>query len=211
MAYDLEEQEQLDEFKAWWKLHGQKVVVLITTLVVVYLGYQGWHYYQDQQSLKASTQYENLLKLDITDAKNLKAIQSVSAQLMDKYSSTPYAGRAALTAAKANFQANEIKSAKSQLEWAANNAKEDAIQAMALLELASLQFEEKDYAGALKTLGKKHTSGFDGLFADLKGDVLVAQGKPADAKVAYKEALEKLDSQGRLLRFTQHKLEVLGN
>jgi len=103
MAYDLEEQEQLDEFKAWWKLHGQKVVVLITTLVVVYLGYQGWHYYQDQQSLKASTQYENLLKLDITDAKNLKAIQSVSAQLMDKYSSTPYAGRAALTAAKANF------------------------------------------------------------------------------------------------------------
>jgi predicted negative regulator of RcsB-dependent stress response len=211
MAYDLEEQEQLDEFKAWWKLHGPKVVVLITTLVVVYLGYQGWHYYQDQQSLKASTQYENLLKLDITDAKNLKAIQSVSAQLMDKYSSTPYAGRAALTAAKANFQANEIKSAKSQLEWAANNAKEDAIQAMALLELASLQFEEKDYAGALKTLGKKHTSGFDGLFADLKGDVLVAQGKPADAKVAYKEALEKLDSQGRLLKFTQHKLEVLGN
>lgn len=211
MAYDLEEQEQLDEFKAWWKLHGQKVVVLITTLVVVYLGYQGWHYYQDQQSLKASTQYENLLKLDITEAKNLKAIQSVSAQLMDKYSSTPYAGRAALTAAKANFQANEIKSAKSQLEWAANNAKEDAIQAMALLELASLQFEEKDYAGALKTLGKKHTSGFDGLFADLKGDVLVAQGKPADAKVAYKEALEKLDSQGRLLKFTQHKLEVLGN
>ena len=211
MAYDLEEQEQLDEFKAWWKLHGQKVVVLITTLVVVYLGYQGWHYYQDQQSLKASTQYENLLKLDITEAKNLKAIQSVSAQLMDKYSSTPYAGRAALTAAKANFQANEIKSAKSQLEWAANNAKEDAIQAMALLELASLQFEEKDYAGALKTLGKKHTSGFDGLFADLKGDVLVAQGKPADSKVAYKEALEKLDSQGRLLKFTQHKLEVLGN
>jgi predicted negative regulator of RcsB-dependent stress response len=211
MAYDLEEQEHLDEFKAWWKLHGPKVVVLITTLVVVYLGYQGWHYYQDQQSLKASTQYENLLKLDITDAKNLTAIQSVSAQLMDKYSSTPYAGRAALTAAKANFQANEIKSAKSQLEWAANNAKEDAIQAMALLELASLQFEEKDYAGALKTLGKKHTSGFDGLFADLKGDVLVAQGKPTDAKVAYKEALEKLDSQGRLLKFTQHKLEVLGN
>jgi predicted negative regulator of RcsB-dependent stress response len=211
MAYDLEEQEQLDEFKAWWKLHGKKVVTLITTLVVVYLGYQGWHYYQDQQSLKASTQYENLLKLDITDAKNLKAIQSVSSQLMDKYSSTPYAGRAALTAAKANFQANEVKSAKSQLEWAAKNAKEDAIQAMALLELASLQFEEKDYAGALKTLGEKHTSGFDGLFADLKGDVLVAQGKPADAKVAYKEALEKLDSQGRLLKFTLHKLEVLGN
>lgn len=211
MAYDLEEQEQLDEFKAWWKLHGRNVVTLVTVLVIGYLGYQGWRYYQVQQSLKASARYENLVKLDVNDAKNLKAIQSVSAELMDKYSSTPYAGRAALTAAKANFQAKETKSAKAQLEWAANHAKEDAIQAMALLELASLQFEEKDYAGALKTLSEKHTSGFDGLFADLKGDVLVAQGKLAEAKVAYKEALEKLDSQGRLLKFTQHKLETLGN
>ena len=211
MAYDLEEQEQLDEFKAWWKLHGQKVVTLVTVLVVAYVGYQGWHYYQTQQSLKASTQYENLVKLDIADAKNLKAIQSLSGELMDKYSSTPYAGRAALTAAKANFQAKEFKSAKSQLEWAAGHAKEDAIQAMALLELASLQVEEKDYAGALKTLAEKHTTGFDGLFADLKGDVLVAQGKTAEAKAAYKEALEKLDAQGHLIKFTQHKLEALGN
>jgi predicted negative regulator of RcsB-dependent stress response len=151
------------------------------------------------------------LKLDITDAKNLKAIQLVSAELMDKFPSTPYAGRAALTAAKANFQAHEIKSAKSQLEWATKHAKEDAIQAMALLELASLQFEEKDYAGALKTLAEKHIAGFDGLFADLKGDVLVTQGKSSEAKVAYKEALEKLDAQGHLLKFTQQKLEALGN
>ena len=211
MAYDLEEQEQLDEFKAWWKLHGQKIITLATVLVLGYLGYQGWQYYQNQQSLKASTQYENLLKLDITDAKNLKAIQVVSAELMDKYPGTPYAGRAALTAAKANFQAKEIKSAQSQLSWAAKNAKEDAIQAMALLELASLQFEEKDYDGAIKTLSEKHTSGFDGLFADLKGDVLIAQGKLSDAKIAYKDAIDKLDQQGRLIKFTQHKLEALGN
>ena len=95
MAYDLEEQEQLDEFKAWWALHGKKVVTLVTVLVASYLGYQGWHYYQNQQAMKASTQYENLVKLDITEAKNLKAIQMLSADLMDKYSSTPYAGRAA--------------------------------------------------------------------------------------------------------------------
>jgi len=211
MAYDLEEQEQLDEFKAWWALHGKKVVTLVTVLVASYLGYQGWHYYQNQQAMKASTQYENLVKLDITEAKNLKAIQMISADLMDKYSSTPYAGRAALTAAKANFQANETKSAKAQLEWAAKNAKEDAIQSMALLELASLQVQDKDYDGALKTLNEKHSIGFDGLFADLKGDVFVTQGKVADAKKAYKEATEKLDQQGHLLKFTQHKLEALGN
>ena len=211
MAYDLEEQEQLDEFKAWWTQHGRNVVILVSVLVAGYLGYQGLHYYQNQQSMKASTRYESLVKLDITDAKNLKGIQSLSAELMDKYSSTPYAGRAALTAAKANFQANDAKSAKAQLEWAAKNAKEDAIQSMALLQLASLEVQDKDYDGALKTLSEKHSSGFDGLFADLKGDVLVAQGKTAEAKKAYKEALEKLDQQGHLIKFTQHKLEALGN
>ena len=211
MAYDLEEQEQLDEFKAWWKQHGQKVINAVTALIVVYLGYQGWNYYQNQQSLKASAQYDTLLKLDIADAKNLKAIQAVSAELMDKYSGTPYAGRAAMTAAKANFQANEEKSARAQLEWAADHAKEDAIRAMAMLELAGMQFQEKDYAGALKTLGRKHSSGFDGLFADLKGDVLLAQGKTEDAKAAYKLALEHLDHQGRFIKFTQHKLQALGN
>jgi len=211
MAYDLEEQEQLDEFKAWWALHGKKVVTLVTVLLASYLGYQGWHYYQNQQAMKASTQYENLVKLDITEAKNLKAIQMLSADLMDKYSGTPYAGRAALTAAKANFQANETKSAKAQLEWAAKNAKEDAIQSMALLELASLHVQDKDYVSALKTLNEKHSTGFDGLFADLKGDVYVAQGKAQDAKKAYKESMEKLDQQGRLLKFTQHKLEALGS
>ena len=211
MAYDLEEQEQLDEFKAWWALHGKKVVTLVTVLLASYLGYQGWHYYQNQQGMKASTQYENLVKLDITEAKNLKAIQMLSSDLMDKYSGTPYAGRAALTAAKANFQANETKSAKAQLEWAAKNAKEDAIQSMALLELASLHVQDKDYVSALKTLNEKHSTGFDGLFADLKGDVYVAQGKAQDAKKAYKESMEKLDQQGRLLKFTQHKLEALGS
>ena len=211
MAYDLEEQEQLDQFKVWWKQHGQKAINALTALIVIYLGFNAWNYYQNQQSIKASAYYDNLLKLDAADAKNLKSVQSISAEIMDKYAGTPYAGRAALTAAKANVQANETKSAKSQLEWAADHAKEDAIQAMALLELAGLQIQDKDYAAALKTLDRSHTSGFDGLFADLKGDALLAQGKNAEAKAAYKEAVEKLDQQGRFIKFTQHKLEALGN
>ncbi|MDL5391415.1 tetratricopeptide repeat protein, partial [Escherichia coli] len=66
--------------------------------------------------------------------KNLKAIQSVSAELMDKYSSTPYAGRAALTVAKANYENKDVKSAVAQLEWANKNAKEEAVSTIALLQ-----------------------------------------------------------------------------
>ncbi|MCB5184152.1 tetratricopeptide repeat protein [Methylobacillus gramineus] len=208
MAYDLEEQEQLDAFKTWWKRNGNVVVALAGIAVVGFGGYEGWQYYQHQQSAAASAQYQTMARTDIKDVKTIKALSS---ELMDKYSSTPYAGRAAVAVAKVNYQEKDLASAKAQLDWAAKNAKEDAVRAVALLQLAAIQFEEKAYDEALKTLGEKHDEGFDGLFADLKGDVLVAQGKPDDAKTAYKDALAKLDMSGDYYKYTEHKLEALGS
>lgn len=207
MAYDLEEQEQLDEFKAWWKQYGKLVTNLVLAALVAYAAYQGWNFYQSKQAVNASTEYQELV---VTDEKDLKAIQQKAAVLMDKYASTPYAGRAALFAAKANYQANEVKSAKAQLDWTVKHAKETSVAAIASLQLASILAEEKDYEGALKVLDAKHDAGFDGLFADLKGDVLVSLGKNEEAKAAYQLALAKLDPQGKYRTLTQQKLEALG-
>ncbi|MDP3743054.1 MAG: tetratricopeptide repeat protein [Methylotenera sp.] len=207
MAYDLEEQEQLDELKAWWKTYGKTIGNALLALLIVYAGYQGWHYYQAKQSVEASTEYQ---ALQVIDEKDVKEIQAKSAILMDKYSATPYAGRAALLAAKANYQAKDIKSAKAQLDWALKNAKETSVTAIAGLQLANILAEEKDFAGALKLLESPHDAGFDGLYSDLKGDVLVALGKNAEAKAAYEHALTKLDAQGRYRILTQQKLETLG-
>lgn len=207
MAYDLEEQEQLDEFKAWWKLYGKMVTNLALAALVAYAAYQGWKFYQSKQAVTASTEYQELV---VTDEKDLKGIQEKSAELMDKYASTPYAGRAALFAAKANYHANEVKSAKAQLDWTVKHAKETTVAAIASLQLASILAEEKDYEGALKLLDASHDAGFDGLFADLKGDVLVSMGKNEEAKAAYQLALAKLDPQGKYRTLTQQKLEALG-
>ncbi|MDO9050612.1 MAG: tetratricopeptide repeat protein [Methylotenera sp.] len=207
MAYDLEEQEQLDELKAWWKTYGKTIGNALLAMLIVYAGYQGWHYYQAKQSVEASTEYQ---ALQVIDEKDVKEIQAKSAILMDKYSATPYAGRAALLAAKANYQAKDIKSAKAQLDWAIKNAKETSVTAIAGLQLANILAEEKDFTGALKLLESPHDAGFDGLYADLKGDVLVALGKNTEAKAAYEHALTKLDAQGRYRILTQQKLEALG-
>ncbi|MGB4811234.1 MAG: tetratricopeptide repeat protein [Methylophilaceae bacterium] len=207
MAYDLEEQEQIDEFKAWWKQYGKMGSALVIGGIVLYASYQIWHYTQNKQAVEASTQYQALMT---TDAKDLKAIQAKSAEVMDKYSGTPYAARAALFAAKVNYDAKDNKTAKAQLDWAIKNAKETASSALASLQMANILFEEKDFDGALKVLNAPHDAGFEGLFADLKGDVLVTQGKTADAKAAYTLALSKLDSQGRYRVITQRKLELLG-
>lgn len=207
MAYDLEEQEQLDEFKAWWKRYGKLASNAVFALIVGYAAIQGWKYYQNKQSVEASTQFQELV---VTDEKDLKAIQAKSAVLMDKFSATPYAGRAALYAAKANYLAGDNKNAKSQLNWAIKNAKETSISALAGLQLANILAEEKDYEAALTLLNAPHDAGFDGLFSDLKGDVLVSLGKNAEAKTAYQQALIKLDAQGKYRALTQKKLEALG-
>jgi predicted negative regulator of RcsB-dependent stress response len=207
MAFDLEEQEQLDEFKAWWARYGKIISNAVLAVIVAYVAYQGWNYYQSNRSIEASTQYQALI---VTDEKDLKAIKEKSALLMDKYSATPYAGRAALFAAKLNYQANDIKSAKAQLNWTMENAKETTVSAIAGLQLANILAEEKDLAAALKVLAAPHDVGFDGLYADLQGDILVEQGKNAEAKVAYSLALSKLDPQGQYRTLTQRKLDALG-
>ena len=184
MALDLEEQEQLDEFKAWWKKYGNLITNAVLALVLIYLGMQGWKYYQGKQATEASGIYQSLTT---TDTSKLKEIQTLSAKLMESYSSTPYAGRAAIVAAQANHQANDSKSAKAQLEWAIANAKEDAVKSVASLQLANILLDEKNYDAALKVLNSDKLAGFDGLKADLKGDIYAAQGKTAEAKQAYQE------------------------
>jgi predicted negative regulator of RcsB-dependent stress response len=208
MAYDLEEQEQLDELKAWWKTYGSMVLLVSGAIIVGLISVKGWKYYQNKQSREASVQYEVLTQ---SDPKDIKVIQSLSGGLMEKYVSTPYAGRAAVLAAKANFAVGDAKSAKAQLEWATKNAQEDPVKSIALLQLAAIQLDEKHYDAALKTLAEKHDAGFDGIFADLKGDILVAQNKKTEAKAAYEEALIKLDVKNHYSSYTQHKLEALGN
>ena len=207
MAYDLEEQEQLDEFKAWWKKNGSMATNLVLAALVAYSAWQGYHYFQNKKSIEASTLYQTMLT---TDATKVGEIKAQSAKLMESFDGTPYAGRAAVYAAKANFAANDSKSAKSQLEWAIKNATEAAVKAIASLQLAGILFEEKNYEEANKVLAAITDKGYEGLKANMQGDVLLAQGKQAEAKKAYATALENLDVQGRLRRYTQQKLESLG-
>lgn len=207
MAYDLEEQEQLDEFKLWWKKHGNMATNIVLAGLIAYAAWQGYGYYQNKKSVEASALFQ---ELSVTDAAKIADIKTKSATLMENFSGTPYAGRAAVFAAKANFAANDSKSAKAQLEWAIKNAKESAVKAVAGLQLAQILYDEKSYDEALKVLTAISDKGYEGLKSNLQGDVFMAQGKNADAKKAFENALNHLDEKGRLHQFTQQKLESLG-
>jgi predicted negative regulator of RcsB-dependent stress response len=48
------------------------------------------------------------------------------------------------------------------------------------------------------------------LYADLRGDVLAAAGKPAEARAAYKLALEKSEPSSSYRRLIEVKLDAMG-
>jgi predicted negative regulator of RcsB-dependent stress response len=208
MAYDLEEQEKVDALKAWWKENGNTVLLAVAVFAAVVAGMQGWKYYQKIQQQQAALVYEAVQ--NAVQAKDIKHIRDAAGQLMEKYPSTPYATRAALLVAAANYEAGDAKSAKAQFQWAIDRTKEEGARDIARLRLAGVLLDEKSYVEALKALETQPSQSFAGLYADLKGDVLVAQGKLADARAAYQLALEKMDEKNAYRPIVQMKLDGLG-
>ena len=207
MALDLEEQEQVDELKALWKKYGTYITRGVIAFFVLYGLYQGWGYYQTKQSLAASELYQSIVVLD---EKNTKDILEKSQKLMDDYSGTPYAGRAAILFAKASYLDGNKDKAKEKLDWATSHAKESATESIALIQLGQILVEEKKYEDALKKVNDVENEGYLGLSNDLKGDILNAMGKKEEAKKAYQEALKRFGPKDPYAKFTQEKLESLG-
>lgn len=193
-TYDLEEQEQLAEIKAWWKQYGNLVTGLAVAAAIGVLAWQGWSWYQRNQSAQASAIYGVLQRAALE--RDTQKTKAAAGELVEKFSRTAYAPLGAMTAAKALFDAGDVKSAKAQLAWVAENGK-DELRDLARLRLATVQLDEQAYDEALKTLGSSHGASFDLRFAELKGDVLTAQGKKGEAAAAYKLALAKIDGAGK--------------
>jgi predicted negative regulator of RcsB-dependent stress response len=65
-TYDLEEQEQLDEIKVWWKQHGNLLINIVTAASLIIVAWQGWNWYQRNQSAQASMVF-NLLQKSVLE------------------------------------------------------------------------------------------------------------------------------------------------
>ena len=208
MAYDLEEQEQLAAIKSWWSQYGKLVMVTVVAALLVVGGIRGWFYYRNTQAVSALTLFDQMQRAE--RASDQKKVRDIAAQIVDKYASTQYATLASLAAAKSNFDTGDLPAAKTQLQWVIDNGKEAEARDVARLRLARVLLDEKNPAEALKLLETKHGDSFAGLYADVKGDALLAGGKRAEAHAAYQVALEKSDAASPTRQIVQLKLDALG-
>jgi predicted negative regulator of RcsB-dependent stress response len=206
--YDLEEQEQLDSLKSWWQRWGTLLLIGIALAFAALAAYQGWQWYRGQQADKAADAYAVVQKhLRAGDSKQAR---DAAAQLVERYPSTGYAGLAALVAARLAFEAADLAAAKQSLQWVVDRVRDDATQSVARLRLAAVLLDEKQYDPALQLLDIKPEHPMSNLYADLRGDVLVAKGSVAEARAAYQTALEKTDAQSPYRGLIQLKIDALG-
>jgi predicted negative regulator of RcsB-dependent stress response len=205
---DTHEQEQLDALKAWWKDNRKWLLTVLVLVVGGYAALSYWRSYQGKQAADASILYAEVLKQ--VAGNDPKRINDSVAALVEKYSNTAYAPRAQLLAVQANIQARDMTRAKTQLEWVIAHASESGLQDTARLKLASILLDEKKFDEALKLLDATHPEAFVGLYSDLKGDVLAAQGKTDEARAAYQMAYDKMDSKSSYRNLIQLKLDGLG-
>jgi predicted negative regulator of RcsB-dependent stress response len=207
MALDLQEQDELDNLKAFWGKYGNLILTVLTVLCLAFAGWRAWNYYQAKQASEAAGLYEALRAAAGT--KDLAKVKEASGSIFEKFSGTGYAQMAALVTAKVYFDANDMKAAKAPLEWASDKAQDEEFRLTARLRLAAILLDEKAYDEAAKRLQGPVPKSYSGQFADARGDLLVAQNKLVEAKAAYKEAVDALADTSAIKRLVKIKLDAL--
>jgi predicted negative regulator of RcsB-dependent stress response len=206
-VYDLEEQDKLEDLKAWWKQWGNSIAGIVIAVSIGVIGVQGWRWWTQQQAAKAAVLYDAVSAA--ARANDPAKAKEAMAQLADRYGGTGYAPRGALLVAALLFENGDAAGAKAQLAFVIDKSDDDELKQIARLRLAAILFDEKQYDEALRTLDARHDPSFAGLYADLRGDILVAAGRIDDARTAYQTAITQLDAKSPYRGFVQLKLDAL--
>ncbi len=208
-TYDLEEQEQIDALKHFWRDNGRLIIAAAVAFIVGVGGTQGWKHYKRSQAEQASLQFVKLE--EAIDKGDVTEIRNVAQDIVNDYASTPYAPMAALVVAQREREAGNLDAAAQRLEWVVDNARTEEVQLLARLRLAAVLLDQEQYDAALQLLDHEVTKAFVGSYADLRGDVLVAQGKTAEARTQYQRALEQSKDSTAWRDVVQLKLDALGS
>ena len=206
MAAHLEEQQELDNFKYFWKSTGRWLFAL---LMAAALGYLGYTMYKSHKVSKSQEAAEVLAK--IVDKMQAKASQAeVNADLTNlqqNYPDSIAAAQATLMAAATEYDARRYDVAEGHLNWVLKNQKAPLIQALAAQRLGIVLLQQKKYDAAIAALNTKVEADFEPLLLEAKGDVYAAQNKTKEAAQSYQQAWEKLPKDAIERELLQMKLD----
>lgn len=204
---DLEEQEQLDQLKHFWNQWGNLITWFLIGVLGAFAAWNGWNYWQRTEALKASALYDEAERA--ATAGDAARVDQAIKDLQDKYGRTAYAQQGSLLAARFFTEQSKPEEAKAALQWAAGEAKDEGLKAVARLRLAALLVEGKAYDDALRQLASLPKE-FEALAADRRGDIYSLQGKKEEAKAEYLKAWKGFEAGTEYRSLVEVKLTALG-
>lgn len=205
---DLDEQEQLDELKHFWKQYGNLITWALIVVLGAFTAWNGYQYWQRSQSAQSAAMFDEVERSLAT--KDAAKIERALTDMNAKFGSSAYAQQAGLLAAKTFFEQGNAETAKKALMTVVQNSKDEAYQAIAKLRLASILVDGKKFDEALKQLEGTFPKDFVALADDRRGDVFALQDKPAEAKLEYVKAYKGFDERAGYRRLVEVKINALG-
>ena len=205
---DLEEQEQLDQLKHFWRQYGNWITWALIVILGAIAGWNGYQLWQRNQSVQAAAMFDEVEK--VVKAGDPHKAERAFSDMKERFASTVYTQQAGLLVAKMTYEAGKSDTSKAILMWLVDKASDKGYASIARLRLSSLLIENKSYDEALQLIGSGVSEEFAPLADDRKGDILLLQGKSLDAKLAYQKAYAAFDSQSEYRRLVGVKLNALG-
>lgn len=208
MAYDLEEQESIDQMKAWWDQWGTPITAAVCVCCLGFAGWNGWQWYQRNQAAQASGAYVQLQNaIYQNDAKNVK---SIADGLIEDYGTTIYAPLGALASAAAEVQEGNLDLARDRLVWVIEKSDHPEYDTIARVRLAGVELSAKKPEAALKVLEPaKPVPDQTALVEDRLGDVYYAMNDFEKARAAWQKAVEAAGEQSPIRGVLHYKLASL--
>ncbi|EAQ67375.1 hypothetical protein MED121_15649 [Marinomonas sp. MED121] len=193
------EEEQIEAFKTWWKKNGTSLVLAVSLGVAGYFGFQAWQQNQENHLAEASSLFESMSQAatDLSQDENLKTVSFIADQLVNDFDDTGYATFAHLLQAKVDVIGEDYDAAIARLNEAKESTDDVTLKAISDLRISKVLVHQGELDKALTQLANISLTEFDSLKLELKGDVLLAQGKEKEARDAYQAARTAMSSQAQ--------------
>jgi len=198
VAEHITEEDQIEALKQWWEQYQYYILVPV---IVCILGYGGWSFWQNQQQAKASeasARYEELLgALEVTPGEALSdtaesSVRAIAADVITDYEGSLYADNSALILARLDVEDNAYDSAAAHLQAVVDKGANKAVKALATARLARVKLAQGKLSDALNLVNANTGTAFKSVYAEIRADILVAQGDALAAEMFYQEAIDSL-------------------
>ena len=185
MAYSIEEEQEINQLKDWWKENGKTIIVAFILGVGGMFGWRYWQAHQAEQIAQASAQYDALIYSAQQDEQAKKANIE---QFVQANSKTAYAVFALLDEAKKATEKQDFAAAELNLNQALTQSQDEVLTSIVALRLSAVQFQLGQLDNALTTLNQVKGESFNARKAILTGDIQVAKGDKVAAKTSFEQA-----------------------